>query len=493
MLNMKFNFNFIFISAAPSLEPARLPRRVARIAAALLLIPILPLSSFAGEEAVQSSPAVTLADQHPAESQTTPAFLPHPDSRFWVSGQTNIIFQAHPPFPARYSGPNSLSARYEKATSRVMTLFLGFKLNNSTEVLVNVEAAGGDGLSHALGVAGFTNLDVVRNPSLGQKPYLARLEVHRIFAFGAQKATADRGPFSGFVSLPERRLEVRAGRLSLADFFDLNTEGTDSHFQFMNWATDNNAAYDYAADTRGYTYAAILDYETPRWGLRFAEALLPTVANGIDLNWNLRHSHSENYEWSLKRFVLRKQRGAVRLLAFHNTANMGIYRVAIDQYLAGIDPIPSITAHPQQETSKYGFGINVEQAITPGISVFGRFGWNNGKTESYVYTEADQTFLVGAGFYGQRWKRAHDKAGIAFVSSAISGNHRRYLELGGTGFLLGDGSLTYGREKIVEAYYTAHLWRGVYLGPDLQRIDNPGYNQSRGPVLVPGFRTHFEF
>jgi len=67
------------------------------------------------------------------------------------------------------------------------------------------------------------------------------------------------------------------------------------------------------------------------------------------------------------------------------------------------------------------------------------------------------------------------------------------LELGGKGFLLGDGTLTYGHEKILEAYYAARLRRGVSASIDLQYIANPGYNRDRGPVVIPGLRLHIEF
>jgi len=70
----------------------------------------------------------------------------------------------------------------------------------------------------------------------------------------------------------------------MADFFDNNTYGTDTSFQFMNWTVDNNGAYDYAADTRGFTFAAMLEYHERRWAVRFAEALMPKVANGIHLD-----------------------------------------------------------------------------------------------------------------------------------------------------------------------------------------------------------------
>jgi hypothetical protein len=56
-----------------------------------------------------------------------------------------------------------------------------------------------------------------------------------------------------------------------------------------------------------------------------------------------------------------------------------------------------------------------------------------------------------------------------------------------------DGKLNYGRENIIESYYTLHLWRGIYPSFDLQYLVNPGYNRARGPVIVPSLRLHVEF
>ena len=49
------------------------------------------------------------------------------------------------------------------------------RVTNTTEFLCDVQEAGGHGLGEALGVAGFFNLDVVRNPELSKAPYVARL------------------------------------------------------------------------------------------------------------------------------------------------------------------------------------------------------------------------------------------------------------------------------------------------------------------------------
>ena len=486
-------------------------RRTAMLTARWLLV-LAPAASIAQVQEAEARPATAVLEESgrtPADPVTpaadgsdpagfaddaVPVMLPHfRDTRFWLSGQANFIFQTHPPFHAAYSGKNSLSPNYEKATSRVLTLYTGVRLNHSTELLVDVEEAGGAALSTGLGLAGFTNLDIVRNPLLSKAPYLARGMIHKVFALSEDKVENGRNALSLFDEVPRRRLEVRFGKFSMVDFFDLNSVGSDTHLQFTNWTIDNNGAYDYAADTRGYTVGVVADYEDRNWGFRFSEALMPQVANGIDLVWKPWQAHAENYEYELRRGLLPKKAGVVRLLAFTNYANMGIYRDAVTQFEKGLVPVPDITDHPWHITRKYGFGINVEQNLARNLTAFGRFGWNNGKTESFAYTEVDQTFLGGLGALGAMWHRRFDRAGVAFVSNAISKGHQLYLADGGLGFLLGDGALRYGRENIVETYYTAHVWRGIYAAPGLQHIVDPGYNRDRGPVLVPSFRVHLEF
>ncbi len=435
--------------------------------------------------------SANLADPPPDASPET--MFPHfKNTRFWLSGQANFVFQTHPDFPALYSGAHSLSPNYEKATSRVMTLYTGVRLNNSTEVLVDIEEAGGAALTYGFGLAGNTDLDIVRNPSLSKAPYVGRALIHKVFALSKDKVENQRSYLSLFDELPRRRLEIRFGKFSLPDFFDINSVGSDTHLQFLNWTTDNNGAWDYAADTRGYTVGFTADFEDRNWGFRFSEALMPKIANGIDLVWRPWQVHAENFEYELRHGVIPKKAGVVRLLAYTNSANMGIYRDQVIQ-AAAAHTTPDITAHPWNITRKYGFGINLEQSLTQYLTAFARFGWDNGATESFAYTEVDQTFAEGVGANGAWWHRRQDRAGVAFISNAIKKDHQNYLNAGGLGFLLGDGHLNYGRENIVETYYTVHVWRGIYLAPGVQHITNPGYNRDRGPVLVPTFRAHFEF
>jgi len=470
------------------------------IAVVAALFPFFCLSCRAQE---QSPPSAQLdnktkddpaGDPEPTPAESLPVMFPHAEwGRLWISGQANFISQWHPAFPSPYQGRNSLSSQAQDATSRVLTLFTGLRLNGNSELLCDVQETGGHGVGEALGLAGFTNLDVVRNPSLSKAPYIARLMVHQVIPLGRAKEATDQNPYSLFRELPERRLEVRFGKFSLADFFDVNSYGTDSNFQFMNWTVDNAGTYDYAADTRGFTFAAMFEYHD-HWGIvRFAEALMPKVANGIHLDADMARARAENLEFEFHRKIFHHQIGVLRLLTFINHANMGLYKQAVDNFLAGDTPSPEITAHSLQTTIKYGFGANFEQPLNDWMGVFGRWGWNEGEHESYAYTEVDQTDQIGMGFKGVRWNRKWDRAGAVFVTNGISHYHQQYLALGGDGFLLGDGRLNYGRENIVETYYTLHAWRGIYPSFDLQHINNPGYNRDRGPVLVASLRLHVEF
>ena len=444
--------------------------------------------------------AATAHAHNPEQPETAPkgteeTFLDHSGKEpFWFGAEINSILQLKPSFDARYSGPNSLQPQSEAALSGLISLYTAYRVFPTTEIVMDVESALGGGISDALGLAGYTNLDVVRNPTLSHEPYVARAEIHQIISLaGPLEANDDRDWDNSAPEVPRQRLELRAGKMSVPDVFDINPAGSDSHRQFMNWTVDNNGAYDYAADTRGYTYGLVIEYQGPRFEARFGEFLMPKVANGIDLDFDLAQAHAENFELELKYARREDWHGTLRLLAYVNTANMGSYREAIDAFRAGIDTAPDIVAHRKQGRTKYGFGANLYQELGPLFRVCARIGWNDGANESFAYTEVDNTFELCGDMRGTRWHRPIDKVGVAFVSNGISDDHAEYLRLGGSGFLLGDGGLRYGRETIVEQYYDFHIWRGAFVAEDIQRIANPGYNQDRGGVWVFSLRGHLEF
>lgn len=413
------------------------------------------------------------------------ALLAHPRDTAWrISGQANAILQVQPGFHADYSGANSLRSDNRAALSLIGTVYAGYELTPTTAIVIAGESAGGGGLSDALGLGGFTNLDVVRNPTLGPTPYVARAFLAQVIPL-SDATRADRDALHIFRSLPARRLEILAGKLSTSETFDQNSVGTDSHMQFMNWSIDNNGAWDYAADTRGYTLGAIVAYIDPRFSMRFGELLMPKVANGNDYDFRIAHARGENLEVELHDCIAGHP-GTLRLLGFLNHANMGNYAEANAVARQTGEPA-DITLDRLPGRTKYGFGINDEQEVTAGLHVFGRLGWADGKNEAFAYTEIDNTVELGFDLHVP-----HGKLGVAVVTNGLSTDHRAYLALGGKGFLLGDGNLRYGREDIAEVYYTTRVYRGVFPSVDLQLIDHPGYNKDRGPVAVGSLRLHVE-
>jgi hypothetical protein len=236
-----------------------------------------PAQSSGGGHATASS--TEKAGGEPGEALT---MFPHSETAPWfVAGQANIIFQAHPSFHSPYEGKNSLHGAGEYKTSLLGTLYLGYQLGRgvrgdtptwserySTDFIADFESSGGRGLSQALGLAGFTNLDVVRNPNLGSKPYVSRVQFHQTIGFTNEMTEVERGPLSLATEAPVRRLELRLGKMSLPDVMDINDVLSDSHMQFTNWTADNNGAWDYAADTRGYTFAGVIEYQDRNWAAR---------------------------------------------------------------------------------------------------------------------------------------------------------------------------------------------------------------------------------
>ncbi len=447
------------------------------------------------------APAAPSTSQQTQTSDTdaddSDTVFPHSESgRYWISGQANIIVQGHGAFPAQYSGPHSLTNWAQTTTTHLLTLFTGYELTRTTEVFLDVEDATGTGIGNTTGLAGYVNLDAVRirlDMPGSKDPYLAQFMLRQIIPLTEERVAADRDELDLATSLPVRRIEFRLGKMDLTDFIDANTYGTDSNLQFLNWTVDDNGAYDVASNTRGYTDAAMLEYDDRWFSARFAEALMPKTADSNYLDANLARARAENLELEAQGKGIAHRAGAVRLLGYLNHGDMGNYREAIAEFLNHETPTPDITATRQQGRRRYGFGLNMEQSISDNFGLFARLGWTDGHNETFCYTEDDRTVQVGGVAFGSLWRRKSDRAGAAFVTNGIVAAHQQYLALGGLGIMLGDGGLDYQRERIVESFYTAHLWRGFFASYDFQHVNNPGYNQARGPVSVSAFRFHTDF
>ena len=446
-----------------------------------------PLSRLLAAGALALAAAAPRADEPSAPSS-------------WLLGaQLTAVAQGHPAVPGAYSDPEtSFGPGASLGWSLTASLMGGVVPWTGATIVAMPEYANGRGLPHASGLAGYPDGDLMRMRPGAMEPYLARLYLQQVFplagATAAEREETDPEsrflpgtPFALRRTRPTSRLEITAGKLAANDIFDLADAGSDPRHRFMNWALVNQAAWDFAADARGYTWGLVLALETPRWAVRGGLALVPTKAGGADLDWDVRHHRSEMVEGELRWRAFGGDGGA-KLLLYVNRAHMGSYRDALAATPPGAAPRPLI-AYRQIGAVKYGAGLLVQQELGPALG-FLRYGWNDGQTETFSFTESDRSFSAAVELRGSAWGRPGDRAGVGLAIGALSPDHAAYLAAGGKGIQLGDGALRPAWETVLEAYYAIRLGRFLELTADLQGFSNPGMNGDRGPALVGGLRLH---
>ena len=411
-----------------------------------------------------------------------------------LGAQFNGTFQFVNPFHNPYEGSNSFTFRNEKGedTTHTYGLYFGTQLASTLQAYLDMDWFEGNGVSNGVGMAGYVNGDVIRAGSadIPKVPYIARFYLRYYYPLTEEMEKVERGMGQLAGEQPVSRLEFKAGKVSAADDFDQNRYANNNRTQFMNYDFLYNTAWDYAADTQGYTYGLMSALVKPDW--RFAMGIYaePTKPNGMNFDGELGKL-GYNFELSVKPNSCGT---VVRFLSYLNTSRMGNFDDAI---ALGIKTgmTPDLTAVEKSGGKRYGFGINVEQPIADKgeTGLFARLGWSDGNDENWSYVESDRHASLGAQVSGIRWGREDDRLGIAFGANGLSVPHRDYLAAGGSGMLLGDGKLNYGYEQTIETYYSIHVWSHAALSPDFQFIQNPGFNKDRGPVEVYGIRLHIAF
>ena len=405
--------------------------------------------------------------------------------------QATSIGQYHGTFTSPYAGPLSLEANPERDVSITTTLFFALRLSRNTRFVFDPEIAGGRGFSHVDGLADPSNGELPRVATATPKPYIARLYISHDFGFGdaVEHVESDENQLAG--DRPMVRYTITAGRFSLSDFFDDNSYSHDPRTQFMAWGLMYNGAWDYPADTRGYTWGIVNEFHTRNWSFRYGVAAEPSVANGGRFDRRLFVDQGQTFEEE-RRYSIASHPGAIRWLQYLNRTRSGSYAEAV-RLAEQTGTTPDVQAIRRPGTLKYGTGVSFDQELSRDVGVFSRLGWNDGKTEDFAFTAIDRLAEAGVSVKGTRWKRKDDVAATAFSAAGISGVHAVYLAMGGLDFLLGDGKLNYAPEYLWETYYTARVVRGFYATFDAQHYNNPAYNHDRGPVWVESVRLHIEF
>jgi len=405
--------------------------------------------------------------------------------------QATYVWQRKSPFDAPYTGPRSLSPDREKSYSLTATAALGIRTWRGGEVYFDPEVTQGVPLSGLTGLGGFTNGEIARTSGPSPTFYRARLFARQTWVFGggSEKVESDANQLAG--SVDRRRLVSTVGNLSVLDIFDHNSFSHDPRTQFLNWSLMTHGAYDFAADARGYSWGFALEFLYDDWRLRAGRFIQPKEPNQLALDPRIVKHYGDQIEIE-RAHALAGRPGKLRFLVFRNVARMARYQDALD-LAAQTGGAPDINAVRTVERVKRGFGFNFEQEISPSVGLFGRASRADGQTETYAFTEIDQSLSGGVSLKGGTFGRPQDTLGIAFVRNSLSAEHRDYLAAGGLGFFLGDGALRYRPESILEAYYSLNVAKDTSFSADFQRISNPGYNADRGPATVISARLHYGF
>jgi hypothetical protein len=443
------------------------------------------------------------AQSAPDDTQTAPPETPlGPTSHLpqLVGAQYTFILQNQSSLLSPYASRLSLDPNGDTQPTNTLGIYLGWAPLNWLQAYLDVEKFMGSGVSNATGLAGLTNGDVVREGAAGLKKefYIARDFLRFMWPLGDAVSAVERAKDQIGGGEASTRLELKVGRMAANDDFDQNRYAGDPRTEFLNWSLWANTAWDYAANTRGYTDGIVVGYISPGWSLKYGIYKMPIMANGQQLVTSLTRASGENLQLTLSDLPTGT---IVQLLAYLNTANMGLYRQALA--IAAVDnAVPNIVADDRPGRQKHGFGLNLEQPLADGgdTGAFLRWGWNDGNEESFAFTQVDRVLSFGAQLAGTHWTRPDDRLGVAVASESLDAPQEQYLAAGGSGFLLGDGHLNYGHEQILEAYYRfEHTWPERpgpihwQLSPDFQYVQNPGYNRDRGPVHIWGIRLHVEY
>jgi high affinity Mn2+ porin len=424
----------------------------------------------------------------PGSGNFSPASLADPESDRWeIHGQTTFLPQGYPAFHAPYSGPNSLTPASQLQQTWSNSLFLNARLWEGGEIYYNPELLQGFGLNDTVGVAGFPNGEAQKSNFPYPHYNTSRLFVRQTFGFGGEQEELASGPNQLASKVDVSRLTLQAGKFAVPDIFDGNAYAKDTRKDFMNWSIWAPGAFDYSADKVGLTYGATAELNQKQWALRGGYFLMQAVSNAN--SFDTRVFERGTYVLELEtRYSLFSQPGKLRTIAWLNSAFAGSYRETLDNPAFNLD-----IAQTRTGRIKYGYVINLEQALSDEVGLFGRWSWNDGKTEIMAFTDIDASLSLGLSLKGAKWGRADDVIGIGGAINALSRDHRDFIAAGGLGILIGDGQLNYRQERILETYYAFAVNKQLTLTADYQLVTNPAYNADRGPVHIFSGRLHGEF
>ncbi len=422
---------------------------------------------------------------------------PQPDTKTddapsWYSLHAQGIYtlQGHPQFSSAIpDGPNSMKSHGQSASGTVATLFMGVKYDD-LELYANPEMDQGFGVSDTVGTAGYVNGEAGKVGKLDPYFRLQRAFGRYTFNLGGESKSIDDAPNQVTTAHDENNVMLTFGKFSAVDIFDNNSYAHDPSADFLNWSIIDMGAFDYAADSWGYTYGGAVEWNQGNWTLR--QGLFDMSRKPNDEYLQRGFGQYQTVTELEERHEILDAPGKIKALLFVSAADMGSYNDALAlAQQTGSTPNTASVRHWQ---TRPGGGLNAEQQILPDLGAFARFSLNDGTKEAYEFTEINRSLSGGLSLKGTRWNREDDTFGLAGALNDISADARNYFAAGGQGILIGDGQLpSYAGEEIIEAYYKASIIKGVDMTGDYQRITNPAYDAVRGPINFYAVRLHLAY
>lgn len=481
-------------------------------------------------QTLPEAPSAQTAPQQSLTPDPTPSTTDAPPQRYNLHAQYTLIGMGYTSFSAKYTNPaylvygtgSTLPTDGQARETESADVYFGYRLARNTEFHLDTLFWQGYGINNTYGMNDFPDGEAfkvgVRYPHFA----IARLFLRTTINLdGKRQESVDDDQLTLRGKQDTKRITITVGRMSLKDIFDNNQYANDPRGQFMNWALMANAAYDYPADALGFTTGIAIEANQPHWTLRYGWFQMSKYRNQFTAEGAYLIIPAQAYagdgkifvDWGMvteleHRHTLHTHPGSLRLLAFDNRNNMGSYKAALAlanqpstlaiygtaaNFLASANDITGGIDDTHALRNTWGFGLNLDQELSKNIGVFSRIGWNNGRNESFEFTDASWTATFGTSIKGGNWNHPDDVLGAAFVTSGISKVAQQYLAAGGIGILTGDGALDYAPEKNIELYYDHKLSKYFRCALDYQFVDDPAFNHDRGPV--PGifaFRLHFE-
>jgi hypothetical protein len=486
-------------------------RRLARAAGALALALVLFASSSARAQA--APPAAHEDAAFDLMNVLSKEGLQDIHDETWnLYGQFTYISSSKLPFSAAYTNANgsinSLATDAERSFTASFTLFFGVRLWPGGEAYLVPEVISERALSGLRGLgSAIQNFELQKTGSETPQLYRSRTFLRQTFGLGGAPVERTSQPMQLASTVDARRLVFTLGTFTILDVFDHNNVTWDPRQTFLNMAFMTHAAWDFAADARGYSFGGAAELYWDDWAARIGRMAPPKDPNVLALDYRLTKRYADAIELEHDHEIL-GQAGAVRLLGYRNYEVTGRFDDAIAAFQS--DPAKNAAACTsynygsgnvtapdlcwvRRPNVKLGVGINLEQHVTNEIGLFFRAMYSDGQTEVDAFDPADRSLSFGSVARGGAWHRPFDVAGVGYASAWISDVHARYLAMGGVDGFVGDGALRQASESVFDVFYSLNLFKAVWLTADYQHVWNPGFNADRGPVNILTGRAHAEF